>query len=272
MTKKVIVAVSCLILFGVLLAITWPLPLMIFGDIGGGLVGFFTHTEFWTSVGVVLGVLLVAALAIVFAWPLIAFLVKRIYVYVSLVCLCAGRKYKFRMIRAPFASLKKMAANGDIMISSSDGTLHLHFLDVVYPRKRMLTFPNESEYVITPTAQGNIVIEGGRHPVPVAGSQHQAGHGRFIKRASGYSVQKNKDRTKKLPTVLNRLGERHIIIVQTMPVDVKKIQANKGTVPVSNDTAIGSFTFYTVSYLKKGLKNQLHSSLFGDEKRGHSLY
>ncbi len=262
--KGILITLCCLVGVGILALLTWPLPLMLFGDLFAWLIGFFSHTIFWSSVGVVLAILLAVVLFILFVWPWVTFVVKRIGAYISLAFLCAGRKYKLRMVRVPFASLQKMNTNGDITISTADGVLHLHFLDIVYPRKRMLTFPIESEYVITPVAQGKIIREGVGNPAPVAGSQLQSGHRRVIWRASGYSVQKNKDRAKKLPTVAEQTGERHIIVVQTLPVDANLIR-DAGKVPVTNGTSVGKFMFCTVRHLKKGLKNQLHRSFFATD-------
>ncbi len=263
--KVILITFCCLVGIGIFALLTWPLPLMVFGNLFAGLAGFFTYTAFWSSVGVVLAILLAVVLFIIFIWPWIAFTLKRIYVYVSFAGLCVRRKYRLRMVRAPFASLLKMNTHGDITISTVDGVLHLHFLDIVYPRKRMLTFPSEGEYVITPVAQGKILREGVANPVPVAGSQLQAGHRRIIWRASEYSVQRNKDQVKKLPTVSEQAGERHIIVMQTLPVDVRLIQAGGGKISVTNGTSVGNFTFCTVRHVKKGLKNQLHESLFAAE-------
>ena len=265
--KRLLIAGCSLLSVGVLTLLTWPLPLALFGELFGWLNGLISHETFWSSVGVVIGILLATVLFGIYVWPIITFTAKRIYVYLSLALLCISRRYKFRLNRIPFASWRRMNDDGDITISAKTGTLHLHFLDIIYPRKRLLTFPNENEYAITRIKQGNIVREGGSHPVPVAATQQNSGHRRFIFRATGYSMQKNKECVRKLPTIEKQSIEKHFIIVQTRPVDVFKVVTNSGRSPVSNGSPIGAFCFCTVSHLKKGLKHQLHNSLLDYERK-----
>lgn len=259
--KGVAVALSLLLLLGIVIGITWPLPLIIVGDVYGWLRALIHNTDLWRFLVIVLSVPVALMLFIVFVFPVIAYFLKRIYAYLSIMFICLIRNYKMKLLRIPFSSIKRLSAKGDVSVATEEGILYLHFLDIVYPRKRALTIPNESEYVITPIVKGKLSREGS-----AGGGPRMNGDRTIVFRVTGHTLQENSDRIRKLPAVQETTGEKHILVIQSMPVEAT-VNVNGTNLPLSSGQKIGSLTIYSFKQLKKGLKKQLHCSLFDHDRR-----
>ncbi len=256
MKKTIIIIGACVLAMGIICALLYPLPLTWFAQ----LKGLFENGAFWMTMGIAVGILAACVVAYFWLIPILIYFFKKVYVYMSLAFICLFKKYKFRMRRIPFASLGKLSENGDISITTDEGIMHLHFLDIIFSYRRALTVPNEKEYVITPVTTGRVSKEGG-----AAAGTHMGGGRRSVLRVTGHSIQENRDHCKAFPTIQERDGEKHFVILQSMPIQATILRSDV-SVSLGSGQTVGRFTFYRIGQLKKGLKKQLHISLF-DEGR-----
>ncbi len=251
MKKKILIICGCVLAVGILLAFLWPLPLTWLAQIKG-LLG---NGAFWVTMGIIAGILAVGVVAYFWLVPMLIYVFKKLYVYISLAWICMIKKYKFRMKRVPFASLGKLSESGDLTITTDEGTLHLHFLDVVFAYRRALTVPGPHEYVITPVTTGHVSKAGGG-----AAGTHMGGGRRAVLRVTDHKILGNSDHSKAFPHVESRDGEKHLLILQSMPIQCTVLRGGVSA-PLGSGDTVGAFTFYRVGQLKKGLKKQLHTSL-----------
>ncbi len=254
MKKKIVIICVCVLTIGIFLVLLWPLPLIWLAQ----LKGLMRNGALWVTLGVVAGILAACAVAYFWLIPMLVYFVKKVSVYMSLALICLFRKYKFRMKRIPFASLGKLSENGDISITTDEGTMHLHFLDIVFSYRRALTIPNEKEYVITPVTTGRVSKAGGG-----AAGTHMSGQRRAVLRVTGHSIQESSDHCQAFPAIQDRDGEKHFVILQSMPIQATVLQSG-APVRLGSGQTVGRFTFYRIGQLKKGLKKQLHTSLFNE--------
>ena len=234
---------------------TWPLALLLFGDIYGYCQALLTNTSIWLTFGVV--VALVAALIVIirFILPMFVYILKKIFIYISLLNICFFSKYQFKVNRNPLASLTKMSDSGDILIIANKKTFCLHFIDIVFPSHRALTIPNEMYYTITPTLPSSISKHGGSVGSNMSGARTIA----FW--ATEHSLEMNSDKQKPFPKVVLEEKVRHVLLIPNMPVEAKYVK-NGSSISLSSGEKIGNITYCSVSYLKKELKNKLHTSIF----------
>ena len=141
------------------------------------------------------------------------------------------------------------------LISSS--IFLIFFIDIVFPHRRALTIPNNLEYVITPTSPSRISKQGG-HPSAI----NMSGVPTKTFRATGYTLHKNGDKTKKLPCTSDNDRVTHILLVSAMPIEAKYM-IKGGFAPLTNGQEINGMIFCNSSFLKKGLKGKLHNSILG---------
>ncbi len=250
--KKIIIVCVCIVAVGILLALLWPLPLAWFAQIKG-LMG---NGAFWVTMGIVVGILAACVVAYLWLIPILIYFFKKAYVYMSLACICLFRKYKFRMRRIPFASLGGLRDRADITVTTSEGTLHIHFLDFIVSHRRALTIPDAETYVITPTTVGKVSKLGGSAP---GTKMNRSFRGSAVLRVTGHTLS-DRDRSRPLPAPSGELTEHHILLVPSMPVEAR-VHQDGVLIPLSGGVRVGAMTYYSVDQLKKGLKGKLHGSL-----------
>ena len=244
---------AVLLLVGLL---TWPLPRILAEGLASWADVALGHTELLKTLGVASVIITAFVLALVLFIPILIYVFKKIFFYVSVFFLCLSRRYRFRVTRCPFASLRGASDTGDVEITTNEGILRLHFIDVVFPYRRALTIPNPQEYVITPTSKGRIVREGGGSSLP-----HMQGGRTVFFRAKNRTLDKNRDRVRKLPAAVSEANTvRQLIVMHTIPGECHYIQ-NGASLPLSAGITIRHLTFMTEKYLKRGLKGQLHAPL-----------
>ncbi len=191
---------------------------------------------------------------VVYPLPLYAvmFFIAKVNIYASLALICLFRGHKLTLNRVPFASLFKMSEKGDISITTYEGTLCLHFLDIVPALRTVLTIPSSDEYVVTPVEGGKIARIRNRS---VAMSQLTEG-----------TLEQGREKSKRLPRVENRRGVKHILVLTFVPLE-GRVKTNGELHALGNGEKIGGYTFYTLKHIKKGLRGKLYNSLFKEEKR-----
>ncbi len=244
------------ILIAVLLVIsllTWPLPrLLVEGFLSWADI-VFGHTSLMKTLGIAAAIIVAFALTLVFIIPILIYIIKKICFYVSVFFLCLFHHYRFCITRFPFASLGGTSDKSDVEITTDEGTLCLHFIDIVFPFRRALTIPNAQEYVLTPTSKGRVIREGGGTSLPISGIG--------VLRAKDRTLDQNRDRVKKLPQANKNEAAKHILLLQSMPNQAIYVQNGKQS-PLTNGSNIENLTVLRSNHLKKGLKKQLHVSLF----------
>ena len=252
-----------LLIFGILIAIllvisllTWPLPrLLVEGFLSWADI-VFGHTSLIKTLGIAAAIIVAFSLTLVFMIPILIYILKKIYFYVSVFFLCLFRRYRFHITRFPFASLGGTSNKSDMEITTDEGTLCLHFIDIVFPLRRALTIPNAQEYVITPTSKGQVIREGGGSSLP-----RMQGARTLFFRAKNRTLDQNRDRVKKLPQANKNEAAKHILLLQSMPNQAIYVQNGKQS-PLTSGSNIENLTVLRPNHLKKGLKKQLHISLF----------
>lgn len=249
-----------LLIFGILTAIlliigllTWPLPRLLVEGLLSWADIVFGHTALMKTLGIAAAIVVAFALTLVFIIPILIYIFKKIFFYVSVFFLCLFRRYRFHITRFPFASLSGTSNKSDMEITTDEGTLCLHFIDIVFPFRRALTIPNSQEYVITPTSKGQVIREGGGTSLPISGIR--------VLRAKDRTLDQNRDRVKKLPQTNQNKATKHILLLQSMPNQAIYIQNGKQS-PLTSGSNIENLTVLRPNHLKKGLKKQLHISLF----------
>ena len=259
-----------LIIIGILTAIllivgllTWPLPRLLAEGFISWADTVFGHTALLKTLGIAAAIVLAFALALVFVLPILVYIFKKIYFYVSVFFLCLFHRYRFRVTRPPFASLGGASDKSDIEITTDEGILCIHFIDIVFPYRRALTIPNPQEYIVTPTSKGRIVREGGGSTLP-----HMQGARTLFFRAKDRTLDKKRDRKKSLPSaVSSSAATKHALLLLSLPNESRYIE-NGASVPLAGGLRVGHLTILTTKYLKRGLKGQLYTSFF-DESATH---
>ncbi len=255
-----------LLIFGTLTAmllivglLTWPLPRLLAEGFISWADTVFGHTALLKTLGIAAAIVVAFALTLIFVIPILIYILKKIYFYVSVFFLCLFHRYRLRVTRPPFASLGGASDKSDIEIATDEGTLCLHFIDIVFPFRRALTIPNSQEYVITPTSKGQVIREGGGSSLP-----HMQGARTLFFRAKNRTLDKNRDRIHPLPSIdPSNNAVIHILILQTIPNESRYIM-NGVSAPLSCGVTIGDLTFMTAGQIKRGLKKQLHTSFFDE--------
>ncbi len=252
--RGIIIGLSIAVLLFFVTIPIWPLLYMGMFNI----YNYFRHglsdPSFWINMSIFLLIVALFAILIIIILPFLIFLVKRIYTYVSLLFISLSKGYKIKMQRFPFSSLKGISSKEDISINTENGEVCLHFLDIIFPSKRAVTVPNDSEYAITP-AYGKTVSKFAvvRGDVASYGQSGTEGRGQKfgVLMSSGHVLAKNKDRIRSIPAV-NIESQKHILIIQSVPVEMKKMK-NGELVSLGNGESVGDFTFYDMNCFKRKL-------------------
>ncbi len=247
---KIIIMVSLILLVVILLCIfALQIPVLVVNYIYILVNDLFGNGK--TILGMAAAIIVVGAFVtiVIFFFWVIFYIIQRIALYVSFIRICLFREYKLRLTRFPFASLFGMSEKGDISVSSYEGILVFHFLDILRPLSKALTIPNDREYVITPIQQTK--------------QPKTRNNGAPVLNGSG--LVKNKDKIKSFPKVENKNKVKHILIIQTVPTHARLMKGGEA-VTIGNGERIANMTYYSIAHIKKGLKKKLYNSLF-DSKR-----
>ena len=255
-TSKLFLIICITIVVLVLLTVfTWPLALLLFGDIYGYCQALLTNTSLWLTFGVVVALVVALFVFIRFILPMFVYALKKIFIYISLFNICIFSKYQFKLKRNPLASLTKMSDSGDILIIANKKTFCLHFIDIVFPSHRALTIPNDKYYIVTHSLPSRISRYGGSIGANMSGARTIAFG------ATEHSLEMNSDMQKSFPKVVLEDKVRHVLLIPNMPVEAKYVK-NGSRISLSSGEKIGNIIYCSVSYLKKELKNKLHTSIF----------
>lgn len=255
--KRLIITAVVLSIVILLIVVSWPLPLLLFSSIYGHLKALLSNSSLWMNAGIVFSAIFALIVFIAFVLPVLIYFVKKSFIYASLLIICVCSGYKLKLKRSPFSSLKGMSCTGDLMIETKNKIFYIHFIDIIYASRRALTIPNAFEYVITPVTPSRISRLGGGATPNMSGKRTLA----FV--ATEHSLDKNSDNVKKFPPISITNNEEHILLIPTTPADLK-FRVSDSNTSLSSGQKIGSMTFCSVDYLKKGLKNKLHNSTFNN--------
>ena len=257
MKKTLLICGALITIFLIVGLLAWPLPRLLVQGLVQWLDVVSGHTALLKTLCIAAAIIAGFALTLILVLPVVIYLIRKIGFYVSVFFLCLFRRYRFRVTRLPFASLGGVSDKSDVEITPDEGTLCLHFVDIVFPYRRALTIPNSNEYVITSTSKGQVVREGGGSTLP-----RMQGGRTAVLRAKNRTLDKNRDRSKKLPAVESAASmTKHVMLLATFPSESNYVQ-NGVSHPLTCGISVGNLTFISVRYLKKGLKKQLYSSLF----------
>lgn len=190
--------------------------------------------------------------------PILIYAVKKICIYVSLWSICLFRKHKLKIVRAPFASLKRVSSTGDIRIITDEGTVYLHFLDLIFITRRALTILSDTSYAVTRTTRGDASHLGRGHigaKVPFAKT--------FIVHSERQTLEGDTDKIKHIEKIEKNDGEVHILIMQSLPVE-SRILIDGAVKPLTSGQEFGTLRFYSTRMLKQALRGKLHNSVFNE--------
>ncbi len=144
--KKFITFLLCLPFVSLVIFITWPLPAIIIGD---PIIHLYVFVKLYWKM--LVSILLIITATILFAfciWPIVKYLLHKIYIYVSLYRICSKNKYKFETVRSPLASFKGLRSDEDIKITTPEDTYRIHFVDVIRTSKTVIDV-SAAQYSIT---------------------------------------------------------------------------------------------------------------------------
>lgn len=133
-----------------------------------------------------------------------------------------------------------MSCAGDLVIETKNKVFYIHFIDIVFANRRALTIPNDSEYVITSVTPSRISKQG-------AGGTNMSGSRTLAFRATEHSLNRNSDKVKKFPRISISNNEEHILLIPTIPVELK-FRGSDSNTSLSSGQKIGSMTFCSVDY------------------------
>ena len=109
------------------------------------------HPERYMSWLVYVAVILVLLIIYYVIFPFLALLFSKCKCYFTLWLTCLRRRYTFKICRLPFLSLACVGEKPDITIGMGETTLHIHFIDIHFATRRIVTLLNREEYYIRPT-------------------------------------------------------------------------------------------------------------------------
>ncbi len=159
--KKRIHLFAIIILVALLLfsTVLFPYALLIWGM--GTIIGnkfseiFSSSTNLILIFGFILFVIAIYAF-IRYVIPAIRYVFRRVGLYISLAKLTLIEGESFKIGRFPFASLFGVGKKSDVIIEDNGKTYHLHFVDVIFPSRRVFTLINRDYYCITKASPGKI--------------------------------------------------------------------------------------------------------------------
>ena len=185
---------------------------------------------------------------VVFAFvllPVLRFIFKRIACYFSLWFSCKLNKFRFKITRFPFASLFGISEKEDVMVSTSDETYCIHFIDMVFRARRGFTLVDEKEYCIA-----NMRVEMGGYG------------GGFIKGRHSFPMIFAISSTPKSYTTyafpeFDTSKGKHIIMVHPTPnhaLYIDRTSDKDGKKEIYSGYTVGNITYYKAKNFIKLLK------------------
>ena len=250
-TVVVILAVMIIVFFNPVLC----LPLF-------ELVGWFDilteSPSSYTTMALIAGILLLLFVSAFWLLPFLCYIAKKIYIYISLWFTCLSKKHKFKITRVPFASLRRFSAKGDIRITTDEGVINLHFLDLVFVTRKSLTILNDTSYAITKTTRGNAT----QMAKGFVGTSRPVGK-RIVVHSEHQELVGTTDKIKHIAHIEKKSGEIHILIMQTVPVE-SRVVIDGIARPLASGQSFGTLKFCSLRMLKQSLKGKLHTSIFDE--------
>lgn len=133
---KFISFLLCLPFICVVIFVLWPLPLLM---VVYPILYIKLFIELYWRIVIIYFILFSAiALFIIFVWPILMYTFLKVRTYYSLLRICRKNKYKFKIVRSPFASLKGLAVVEDIKITTPRDTFCIHYVDIIRPSKYLI--------------------------------------------------------------------------------------------------------------------------------------
>ena len=208
----------------------------------------------WYILGIIVA-LAILALLVVFVLPFSAYVLSKLFTYLSVWLVCLKEKHQLKLSRAPFASICGIKEQADLTIKTQDYKISVHFIDVPFGLKKQLTVVDKNNYIISSTYPGSVKRIGGGPPTYQTGGKTIA----FVGRERDSSIVGEKQ--KSIPNfATNCENEYHYIVICPGYVNAKVIVGN-GSEDINAETDVGSLTVCKVKTLKKRLKNQLYNPI-----------
>ena len=246
--RKLIIGFSVFVILSLLAFFTWPLPYYFVVEPLIKFIMFFIL--YWRTLLILACIILSFFIAIRYVIPILTFVLCRIWAYISLFFVCLKHRYKFKLLRIPFASLGGVKDKADILITKGEDTYKIHFIDIIFSYRRVLLFEDGCRYVITPAYPGKPSRFGG-DGTNVGGAYR--GRRTMVLRSSGYYIDDNVEVDRPLPDFAKYTEAQHILMLQSVPVNAISKQ-RKDSVTLTSDVEIGSAKFYFVKGFKRFLK------------------
>lgn len=252
--QKACIIIAIIIIAVVIVAVTPVLNIPLVG-LYGWIESLMTIDPL--NLAFVLGAILLAVILAFWLIPILIYVFKKLCIYVSLRCICLSRKHKFKALRMPFASLKCVSPKGDIRITTDEGDIYLHFLDIVFTTRRALTILDDRSYSVTRT---------GRGPASHLGRGHINGYSvpygkTWIVHAEHQELVGGTDKIKHIEPIETKDGEVHLLIIQSVPVESRAL-VDGALKPLVSGQSFGTLRFFSIKMLKQALKGKLHTSVF----------
>jgi len=187
--------------------------------------------------------------------PPILFFFGRIATYISLWWICVRRRYKFRICRAPFRSLKGVEAKPDIQITLPDMTFFLHFADMPLSLTKVLVLLSDREYRIYATTTGKLNREGGGAP-----GANMSGQRLRIFRGGERELNDQVYHSFELPAFPKKNPEYHFFVVSPGLAKAKYMNG-KQALDISAEIPVGNLIACRIKTMKKRLCGELHAPL-----------
>ena len=258
LSKKLLLICSATIILVLLALFLHPLLKILIGDIYGFFDFLTNNQELWNNLGILSLLFIAILLLFCIALPIAIYAVKIISAYFSLFNICIAKNYKIKINKIALLPLKPSDPDGEITVKTREGTLCLHFINLLFTYHRAITISNSQEYVITPLVQKQLSKQG--QGIGGANMSSGNGHRNALIRSTKYDLSNNRDKSNPLPEISGDDRKKHILLIPNMPSEAR-CAINNISMPLSSGQKIGNFTFYSLSHLKKGLKNKLHTSI-----------
>lgn len=213
----------------------------------------------WYVLGIIVG-LVIIALSVLYVFPFFAYILSKVFTYLSIWIVCLKEKHSCKVSRPPFASICGINKQADLQIKTKDYMILVHFIDIPLGFRKTLTIIDENTYIVSSTSPGRVKRIGGGVPgAMVSGGRTTAFFG-------GEREANGKDKKYRyIPEFNSNHNEYHYIVPTPGYVDAKVIVGNSAN-DVSAETAVNRITVCKCKTLKKRLKNQLYTPMNGNNK------
>ena len=236
------------------------LAVLEFLSIGFNGVGFFTslyvilplwwpvfleHIPIYRQYAIFMAALVALVLLYCTVVPFLVLFFSKCNCYFSLWYACRRRHYPFKICRFPFRSLAGVRETPDIKIEMGENTLYVHFMDIHYASRRLITFSSEKEYLLHPIDFESMVFRGKK----------------ISFRQEGYRLRRKKypqrpEKIKQLPEFSRTPSEYHVLVL--MPGSVTaQVAENRELVGVGGETWYRGLMICRARVLKRRLRGEL---------------